>query len=160
MGIRLNGIALVDWPVVVAAIVFVAERCWSRRPGGALTSSWRCSSAWRKAPSCLMAGAELSDGHWHRPLLPRAASLHVRDPRRGALLFLVQHSPARDLPVDRRAEGTWLSQQLLHRPPPRDDRARVPGGAQVRREAHCAATGARASGRVIYRPPVRGPPHA
>lgn len=87
MGIRLNGTRWMIASVVVAGIVFLAETLLEPGAGASLTIAIALFLGLAEGAIVLMAGAEISDGHWHRPLLSRAASLQYVIPAAG-LLFL------------------------------------------------------------------------
>jgi hypothetical protein len=88
MGIRLNAARWMFASVVVAAVVFLAEMLLDPAAGGALTITMAIFLGLAEGAIVLMAGAALSDGHWHLPLLSRAAALQYVIPAAG-LLFLV-----------------------------------------------------------------------
>ncbi len=107
MGIRLNSTRWMIASVAVAAIAFAADRVLEPAAGGALTIAMALFIGLAEGAVTLMAGAELSDGHWHRPLLPRAASLVYMIPV-GALLFLVNIPQLAMYPWAEDPSG-WLS---------------------------------------------------
>jgi len=107
MGIRLNPMRWLLASVIVAAIAFGADRVLEPAAGGAITIAAALFIGLAEGAICLMAGAEISDGHWHRPLLPRAASLVYVIPV-GALLFLVNIPQLSIYPWAEDPSG-WLS---------------------------------------------------
>ena len=111
MGIRLNTTRWLLLSVVVAAVAFGGDRLLEPAPGGAVTIAMTLFVALAEGAVCLMAGAELSDGHWHRLLLPRAASLIYLIPV-GALLFLV-NIPQLSMYPWYTQEGGWLSKNMF-----------------------------------------------
>ncbi len=111
MGIRLNTTQWMLGALVVAAIGFAADRVLEPAAGGALIIATTLFLGLAEGAICLMAGAEISDGHWHRPLLPRAASLVYVIPV-GALLFLVNIPQLSMYPWAVDPSG-WLSKNLF-----------------------------------------------
>ena len=87
MGIRLNGTRWMIAAVLVAGVVFLAETLLEPGAGASLTIAIALFLGLAEGAIVLMAGAEISDGHWHRPLLSRAASLQYVIPA-AALLFV------------------------------------------------------------------------
>jgi hypothetical protein len=110
MGIRLTPMRWMIAAVVVAGIAFAADRVLEPVPGGALTVAMALFVGIAEGAITLMAGSELSDGHWHRPLLPRAASLVYMIPV-GALLFLVNIPQLSIYPWAEDPSG-WLSKNV------------------------------------------------
>src|SRR5258705_6644158 len=88
MGLRLNSRTLLIASIAVAALVFLAERLLEPGTGGALTITLAVFLGLAEGATCLMAGAEISDGHWHRQLLPSVGALHAIIPA-AMLLFVV-----------------------------------------------------------------------
>jgi hypothetical protein len=88
MGPRLNSKTLIIASIVVAALVFLAEKLLEPGTGGALTIALAVFIGLAEGATVLMAGAEISDGHWHRQLLPSVGALHCILPA-ALLLFLV-----------------------------------------------------------------------
>ncbi len=111
MGIRLNMRRLMAASVIVAAVAFGADRVLEPAPGGALTIVMALFLGLAEGAVALMAGADISDGHWHRPLLPRAASLVYVIPV-GALLFLVNIPQLAIYPWAEDPSG-WLSKNMF-----------------------------------------------
>lgn len=111
MGMRLNMTRLMLASVVVAAVAFGADRVLEPAPGGALTVVMALFLGLAEGAIALMAAAEISDGHWHRPLLPRAASLVYVIPV-GALLFLVNIPQLSIYPWAEDPSG-WLSKNMF-----------------------------------------------
>lgn len=87
MGMRLNGTRWMIAAVAVAGVVFLAETLLEPGAGAALTIAIALFLGLAEGAIVLMAGAEISDGHWHRPLLSRAAALQYVIPAAG-LLFI------------------------------------------------------------------------
>jgi len=111
MGVRLNLTRLLVAAVIVAAVAFGADRLLEPAAGGAITIAMTMFLAMAEGAVCLMAGAELSDGNWHRPLLPRAASLIYVIPV-GALLFLVNIPQLAMYPWAEDASG-WFNKNVF-----------------------------------------------
>ncbi len=111
MGIRLNTVRWLIGAVVLAAVAFAADRVLEPAAGGALTIAMALFIGLSEGAVTLMAGAELSDGHWHRALLPRAASLVYMIPV-GALLFLVNIPQLSIYPWAEDPSG-WLSKNVF-----------------------------------------------
>ena len=111
MGIRLHPVRWMMAAVVVAAIAFGADRVLEPAAGGALTIAMALFLGMCEGAVTLMAGAELSDGHWHRPLLARAASLVYMIPV-GALLFIVNIPQLSIYPWAEDPSG-WLSKNAF-----------------------------------------------
>jgi hypothetical protein len=112
MGIRLN---LTRWmlaAVVVSAIAIGADYVLEPAAGGALLVATTLFIGLSEGALCLMAGAELSDGHWHRPLLPRAASLIYVIPV-GALLFVGGIIPQLSIYPWAEDPSGWLSKNVF-----------------------------------------------
>jgi hypothetical protein len=107
MGIQLNGIRWLIASVVVAGAVFLGETLLEPGAGGTLTIVMALFLGLAEGAIVLMAGAELSDGHWHRPLLSRTASLQYVIPAAG-LLFLV-NIPQLGIYPWTHVPGTWLT---------------------------------------------------
>lgn len=87
MGIRLNLMRWMLASALVAGIAIGADYVLEPVAGGAMIIATALFIGLAEGAICLMAGAEISDGHWHRALLPRAASLVYVIPV-GALLFI------------------------------------------------------------------------
>ena len=111
MGIRLNPMRCMLAAIVVAAIAFAADRVLEPAAGGALTIAMALFLGMCEGAVALMAGAEISDGHWHRPLLTRAASLIYMIPV-GALLFIVNIPQLAIYPWAEDPSG-WLSKNVF-----------------------------------------------
>jgi hypothetical protein len=84
--------------VAVAALVFLAERLLEPGVGGALTITLAFFLGLAEGAIVLMAGAEISDGHWHRQLPSHGRRTAVRHSREHAAVP-GQHSAVRDVPV-------------------------------------------------------------
>lgn len=111
MGIRLNPVRWMMASVIVAAVAFGADRVLEPAAGGALMVVMALFVGLAEGAVVLMAGAEISDGHWHRPLLARAASLVYVIPV-GALLFLVNIPQLSIYPWAEDTSG-WLSRNMF-----------------------------------------------
>jgi hypothetical protein len=85
---RLNQKTWLIVSIAIAALVFLAERFLEPVAGGSLLITMAVFLGLAEGAVVLMAGAEISDGHWHRQLLPSAAVLHLVIPA-GMLLFVV-----------------------------------------------------------------------
>jgi hypothetical protein len=72
MGIRLNGVSWMIASLVVAVAAFAAERVLEPGVGGSLLITMVVFLGLAEGAIVLMAGAEISDGHWHRPRFCRA----------------------------------------------------------------------------------------
>lgn len=88
MGIRLNSRSWLILSVIVAAIVFAAERLLEPGTGGSLTIAMTVFLGLAEGALVLMAGAEISDGHWHKQLLPSVGVLQYLIPV-SMLLFII-----------------------------------------------------------------------
>lgn len=88
MGPRLNSRTVLIASVAVAALVFLAEKLLEPGVGGSLTITLAVFLGLAEGAIVLMAGAEISDGHWHRQLLPSVGVLQYVIPA-CMLLFLV-----------------------------------------------------------------------
>ena len=88
MGIRLNSRSWLIASLVLAGVVFGLERVMEPGVGGALTIAMVVFLGLAEGATVLMAGAELSDGHWHKQLLPSVGALHYLIPV-AMLLFIV-----------------------------------------------------------------------
>ena len=75
MGIRLTTTRWMLASLAAAAIAIGADYVLEPAAGGAVLVATALFIGLAEGAVCLMAGAEISDGHWHRPLLTRAASL-------------------------------------------------------------------------------------
>lgn len=110
MGIRLNPARWMLASVAVAGIAFALDRVLEPAAGGALTVAMALFVGLAEGAIVLMAGAEISDGHWHRALLSRAASLVYVIPV-GALLFIANIPNLGMYPWAGDTSG-WLSKNL------------------------------------------------
>jgi hypothetical protein len=111
MGIRLNSRSWLIASLVVAALVFVAERLLEPAAGGALTITMAVFLGLAEGATVLMAGAEISDGHWHRQLLAPVSALHLLIPA-GMLLFIV-NIPQLAMYPWMEHPGVWFNQPLF-----------------------------------------------
>ena len=111
MGIRLNGTRWMIAAVVAAGVVFLAETLLEPGAGASLTIVMALFLGLAEGAIVLMAGAEISDGHWHRPLLSRAASLQFVIPAAG-LLFLV-NIPQLSIYPWVEHPGAWFNRNLF-----------------------------------------------
>jgi hypothetical protein len=111
MGIPLNATRWMIAAVVTAGLVLLAETLLEPGAGGSLLIAMALFLGLAEGAITLMAGAELSDGHWHRPLLARAASLQYLIPV-GALLFLV-NIPQLSIYPWAESQGMWFNRNLF-----------------------------------------------
>lgn len=111
MGLRLNGMRLLVASVGVALLVFLAERLMEPGPGGSLLIVMTMFLGLAEGAIVLMAAAELSDGHWHRPLLARAAVLYWIIPAI-ALLFIINIPQLSVYPWADQSGG-WLNKNFF-----------------------------------------------
>jgi hypothetical protein len=111
MGIRLNTARWAIGAVVIAAIAFGADRVLEPAVGGAIIIAATLFLGMAQGAVVLMAAAEISDGHWHKQLLPRAASLVYVIPV-GLLLFLV-NIPQLSMYPWAEQSGGWLSKNAF-----------------------------------------------
>jgi len=88
MGMRLNSRTWLAASVIIAALVFIAEKFLEPGAGGSLTITMAVFLGLAEGAIVLMAGAEISDGHWHRQMLPAVGALNNILPA-GLLLFLI-----------------------------------------------------------------------
>ena len=112
MGIRLTMTRWMLAAVVVVAIAVGADYLLEPAAGGALIVATTLFLGLAEGAVCLMAGAELSDGHWHRALLPRAASLIYLIPV-GALLFVGGIIPQLSIYPWADEPSGWLSKNVF-----------------------------------------------
>ncbi|HEU4930111.1 MAG TPA: hypothetical protein VFU38_09810 [Candidatus Krumholzibacteria bacterium] len=112
MGIRLTTTRWMLAAVVTAAVAIGADYLLEPVAGGALIIVTTLFLGLAEGAVCLMAGAELSDGHWHRPLLPRAASLVYVIPV-GALLFVGGIIPQLSIYPWAEDPSGWLSKNVF-----------------------------------------------
>lgn len=110
MGIRLNPTRWMLAAVVMAGLAFALDRVLEPAAGGALTVAMALFIGLAEGAIVLMAGAEISDGHWHRALLSRAASLVYVIPV-GALLFIANIPNLGMYPWAEDPSG-WLSKNM------------------------------------------------
>lgn len=111
MGIRLNGVRWMIGALVAAGLIFLAETLLEPGSGGTLTIVMAVFLGLAEGAMVLMAGAEISDGHWHKPLLSRAASLQYVLPV-VALLFVI-NIPQMSVYPWIEYPGWWLSRNFL-----------------------------------------------
>ena len=111
MGPRLNSKTIYIASIVVAALVFLAEKLLEPGVGGALTITLAVFIGLAEGATVLMAGAEISDGHWHRQLLPAAGALHCILPA-AVLLFLV-NIPQFAMYPWWESHGVWFNQPFF-----------------------------------------------
>ncbi len=112
MGIRLTPTRWMLAAAVTAAIAIGLDYLLEPAAGGALLIATTLFLGLAEGAVCLMAGAELSDGHWHRALLPRAASLIYVIPV-GALLFVGGIVPQLSIYPWSGDPSGWLSKNLF-----------------------------------------------
>jgi hypothetical protein len=111
MGFRFNNKTLLIASVAVAALVFLAEKLLEPGVGGALTITLAVFIGLAEGATVLMAGSEISDGHWHRQLLPAVGALHCILPAT-LLLFLVNIPQFAMYPWWEH-QGVWFNQPLF-----------------------------------------------
>ena len=111
MGIRLNTRSWLVASVAVAAVAFGAERLLEPAAGGSLLITMAVFIGLAEGATVLMAGAEISDGHWHRQLLPQVAGLHAIIPA-AMLLFLV-NIPQLSIYPWIEGKGTWFNKTFF-----------------------------------------------
>jgi len=111
MGMRLNQTTWLVACAVVAGLVFAAESVLEPGPGGSLTIAMTLFLGLALGATVLMAGAEISDGHWHKPLLPQVAVLHNLLP--AVLLLFLVNIPQLDMYPWVAHEGVWLNKNLF-----------------------------------------------
>jgi hypothetical protein len=111
MGFRLNTRTLLMASIAVAALVFLAERLLEPGTGGALTITLAVFLGLAEGAIVLMAGAEISDGHWHRQLLPSVGALHAIIP--AAMLLFVVNIPQLAMYPWMEHPGVWFNQPLF-----------------------------------------------
>jgi hypothetical protein len=111
MGFRLNSKTLLIASVVVAALVFLVEKLLEPGVGGALTITLAVFLGLAEGATVLMAGSEISDGHWHRQLLPSVGALHCIVPA-AMLLFLV-NIPQFSMYPWWEHQGVWFNQPFF-----------------------------------------------
>lgn len=107
MGIRLNGPRWLIASLAVAAIVFVAERLLEPAAGGSLLIVMALFVGLAEGALVLMAGAELSDGHWHKALLTRTATLQYVIPV--VMLLFVVNLPQLSIYPWMEYQGVWFN---------------------------------------------------
>lgn len=111
MGFRLNMRTLPIATIVVAGLVFLAERVLEPGTGGALTIALAMFLGLAEGAVVLMASAELSDGHWHRPLLPAVGSLNYVLP--AVMLLFVVNIPQLAMYPWIEHPGAWFNQPFF-----------------------------------------------
>lgn len=111
MGMRLNTRSWMVAGLAVAGAVSLAERLLEPGTGGSLLITMALFLGLAEGATVLMAGSEISDGHWHRPLLPRVAALHAIIPA-VALLFVVNIPQISMYPWAEQSGG-WLNRNFF-----------------------------------------------
>jgi hypothetical protein len=111
MGIRLNSTSWLIASAAVAAAAFAADRLLEPAAGGALLITMALFIGLAEGATVLMAGAEISDGHWHRPLLPRVAALHAIIP--AAMLLFVANIPQLSIYPWIEDHGVWFNRTFF-----------------------------------------------
>lgn len=111
MGIRLNRGSWMIASVVIAALAFGLERVLEPGGGGALMITMTVFLGLSEGVITLIAAAELSDGHWHLPLLTRAAALCYVIPV-GGLLF-VANLPQLSIYPWVQSPGVWFNRSFF-----------------------------------------------
>ncbi|HET6349382.1 MAG TPA: hypothetical protein VFH88_09910 [Candidatus Krumholzibacteria bacterium] len=107
MGLRLNSRSLLIVSLVVAGLVFLAERLLEPAAGGALTITMALFLGLAEGAIVLMAGAEISDGHWHRQLLQSAGALLYIIP--AAMLLFIVNLPQLSIYPWWEHQGVWFN---------------------------------------------------
>lgn len=111
MGIRLNSMSWIIASVVIAAVVFGAEQLLEPAAGGALLITMALFLGLAEGATVLMAGAEISDGHWHRQLLPRVAALHAVIP--AVMLLWLVNIPQLSIYPWIENDGVWFNRNFF-----------------------------------------------
>jgi len=111
MGLRLNTRMLLIASIAVAALVFLAERLLEPGTGGALTITLAVFLGLAEGAIVLMAGAEISDGHWHRQLLPSVGALHAIIP--AVMLLFIVNIPQIAMYPWMEHPGVWFNQPFF-----------------------------------------------
>jgi hypothetical protein len=110
MGIRLNMRSWLIACLAVAVVVFAAERLLEPGVGGALTIAMVVFLGLAEGATVLMAGAELSDGHWHKQLIPSVGALHFLIP--AAMLLFIINIPQLSMYPWMEHPGVWFNKNL------------------------------------------------
>jgi hypothetical protein len=111
MGIRLNTRSWLIACLVVAAVSFGAEQLLEPGVGGALTIAMIVFLGLAEGATVLMAGAELSDGHWHKQLLPSVGALHFLIP--AAMLMFIINIPQLSMYPWMEHPGVWFNKNFF-----------------------------------------------
>jgi len=111
MGIRLNSMSWIIASVVVAGLALAVDRVLEPVAGGALLITMAVFLGLAEGATVLMAGAEISDGHWHRQLLPRVAALHAILP--AVMLLWVVNIPQLSIYPWIENDGFWFNRTFF-----------------------------------------------
>jgi hypothetical protein len=111
MGMRLNSRSWMIASVAVAAAAFAGEQLLEPVAGGALLITMALFLGLAEGATVLMAGAEIADGHWHRPLLPRVAALHAIIP--AAMLLFIANIPQLTIYPWIERHGVWFNRNFF-----------------------------------------------
>lgn len=111
MGIRLNTRSWLVACVAAAAVAFGAERLLEPGVGGSLTIAMAVFLGLAEGATVLMAGAEISDGHWHKQLLPGVSALHMVIP--AAMLLFVVNIPQLAMYPWMEHPGVWFNRSFF-----------------------------------------------
>jgi hypothetical protein len=111
MGFRLNMRTLVIASIAVAALVFLAEKVMEPGTGGSLTITLAVFLGLAEGAIVLMAGSEISDGHWHRQLLPSVGALQYVIP--AAMLLFIVNIPQISMYPWSAHPGVWFNQPFF-----------------------------------------------
>lgn len=111
MGIRLNKTTWLIASVVVAGLAYAAEALLDPGVGGSLTIVMAVFIGLSLGATALMAGAEISDGHWHKQLLHSVGSLHMLIP--AAILLFIVNIPQLAMYPWTEHPGVWFNKNLF-----------------------------------------------
>jgi hypothetical protein len=111
MGFRLTPTSWIIASLAIAAAAFGADRLLEPAAGGALLVTMALFLGLAEGATVLMAGAEIADGHWHRPLLPRVAALHAIIP--AAMLLFVANIPQLSIYPWIERHGIWFNRTFF-----------------------------------------------
>jgi hypothetical protein len=111
MGIRLNSRSWLIATVVLGGVVYAAHALLEPTAGGSLTIAMAVFIGLSLGATCLMAGAEISDGHWHKQLLPSVGALHMLIP--AAMLLFIANIPNLSMYPWMEHPGIWFNKNLF-----------------------------------------------
>ena len=111
MGIRLNTRSWLIVSVVVAVVVFALERLIGPGVDGSLTIAMMVFIGLAEGATVLMAGAEISDGHWHKQLIPSVGALHYLIPV--AMLLFIVNIPQLSMYPWIESNGMWFNKNFF-----------------------------------------------